>query len=285
MASKLDLVMRQSHRAGEKLFVDYAVRASRWSTATAGRYTKRPSSLPSWALPTTPTPRPLDAESPRLDRRTRADLCSPRGVPEIVVPDNLKAAVTRAHRYEPELNRTYADLAHHSGFAVLQREQPSHGIRQGRSGCPSGGTLDSGPAAAPHLLLTGEVNAAISPLLLALNAHPFKKLPGSRQQLFAALDARRSSPSLFSPTNMPSGNRFVSISITTWKSKATTTRCPTRWSKQQLDVRLSTHVVEMFAKGKRVASHQRSPTRGTTVPSRRICPSRTSAMLNGRPSG
>jgi transposase len=31
------------------------------------------------------------------------------GVPEMVVPDNLKAAVTRAHRYEPEINRTYAD--------------------------------------------------------------------------------------------------------------------------------------------------------------------------------
>ena len=41
------------------------------------------------------------------------------GVPEIVVPDNLKAAVSRAHRYEPELNRTYADLAHHYGVAVI----------------------------------------------------------------------------------------------------------------------------------------------------------------------
>ena len=40
-------------------------------------------------------------------------------VPEIVVPDNLKAAVNRAHRYEPELNRTYADLAHHYGVAVI----------------------------------------------------------------------------------------------------------------------------------------------------------------------
>jgi len=35
------------------------------------------------------------------------------GVPDIVVPDNLKAAVTRAHRYEPELNRTYADYVTH----------------------------------------------------------------------------------------------------------------------------------------------------------------------------
>ena len=34
-------------------------------------------------------------------------------------PDNLKAAVTRAHRYEPEINRTYAALAQHYGFAVI----------------------------------------------------------------------------------------------------------------------------------------------------------------------
>jgi transposase len=47
------------------------------------------------------------------------------GVPEVVVPDNLKAAVQRAHRYEPELNRTYADLAHHDGFAVV----PARAVR------------------------------------------------------------------------------------------------------------------------------------------------------------
>lgn len=37
----------------------------------------------------------------------------------MVVPDNLKAAVSRAHRYEPTLNRTYADLAQHSGVAIV----------------------------------------------------------------------------------------------------------------------------------------------------------------------
>jgi transposase len=41
------------------------------------------------------------------------------GVPQVVVPDNLKAAVSRAHRYEPTLNRTYADLAQHYGVAIV----------------------------------------------------------------------------------------------------------------------------------------------------------------------
>ena len=119
-ASKLDLVMRQTHRAGEKLFVDYAgqgipvvnshsgevheaaifvavLGASNYTYAEA-TWTQ---SLPDWI---------------GSHVRTFAAL---GGVPEIVVPDNLKAAVTRAHRYEPEINRTYADLAQHYGFAII----------------------------------------------------------------------------------------------------------------------------------------------------------------------
>ncbi len=109
-ASKLSLVMRQSHRAGEKLFVDYAgqsipivngqtgevqeaalliaVLGASSSTSVEATWTQ---SLPDWIA---------------SHVRTFAAL---GGVPDIVVPDNLKAAVTRAHRYEPELNRTYAD--------------------------------------------------------------------------------------------------------------------------------------------------------------------------------
>ena len=41
------------------------------------------------------------------------------GVPECVVPDNLRSAVSRTHRYEPDLNPTYADLAEPYGFVVI----------------------------------------------------------------------------------------------------------------------------------------------------------------------
>ena len=119
-AAKLDLVMRQTHRAGEKLFVDYAGQSvpvvNRHSGEVheaaifvavlgASNYTYAEAtwtqSLPDWI---------------GSHVRTFAAL---GGVPDIVVPDNLKAAVTHAHRYEPELNRTYADLARHDGFAVI----------------------------------------------------------------------------------------------------------------------------------------------------------------------
>ena len=111
------------------------------------------------------------------------------GVPEIVVPDNLKAAVTRAHRYEPELNRTYADLAHHYGVAVI----PARAAKPRDKAKVAVGVQVVERWIVARLrhhtfFALAEVNAAISELLPALNARPFKKLPGSRQSLFATLD-------------------------------------------------------------------------------------------------
>ena len=37
----------------------------------------------------------------------------------VVVVDNLKSGVTKPHRYEPDINPTYAELAAHYGFAIL----------------------------------------------------------------------------------------------------------------------------------------------------------------------
>ncbi len=111
------------------------------------------------------------------------------GVPEVVVPDNLKAAVTRTHRYEPDLNRTYLDLAYHYHVAII----PARAARPRDKA-----KVEVGVQVVERWILArlrhhtffalAEVNAAIRTLLPDLNARPFKKLPGSRQSLFAALD-------------------------------------------------------------------------------------------------
>jgi len=119
-AAKLDVVMRQEHRAGEKLFVDYAgqtvevidrrtgeVRQAQVFVAVLGAssytYAEAPWSqqLPDWI---------------GSHVRTFEFL---GGVTEVLVPDNLRSGVTKAHRYEPDLNPTYQDLASHYGVAVL----------------------------------------------------------------------------------------------------------------------------------------------------------------------
>ena len=119
-AKRLDLVMRQVHRAGEKLFVDYAgqtvpivdrmtgeIREAQIFIAALGAsnltYTEatRTQTLPDWCA--------------SHIRALEYLGCAP----ELFVPDNLKSAVTRACRYEPLLNRTYETLAEHYGVAII----------------------------------------------------------------------------------------------------------------------------------------------------------------------
>ena len=112
--------MRQTHRAGEKLFVDYAgqtvpvvdsrtgeIREAEIFVAVLGasNYTYAEATwtqgLPDWI---------------GSHQRTFGYL---GGVPEVVVPDNLLSGVTKAHRYEPDFNPTYQDLATHYRVAVV----------------------------------------------------------------------------------------------------------------------------------------------------------------------
>jgi transposase len=119
-AKKLDLVLRQAHRPGEKLFVDYAgqkvpVVESRTgdkldasifvAVLGASNYTYAEASarqdLSSW-----------------ITSHIRAFEFF-GGCPAVIVPDNLKAGVTHPCRYEPELNPTYEEMAVHYGVAVM----------------------------------------------------------------------------------------------------------------------------------------------------------------------
>ena len=187
---KLDLVMRQNHRAGETLFVDYAgqtmpvvnaltgeVREAAIFIAVLGasNYTFAEAtwsqSLPDW-----------------IGSHVRA-FAALGGVPQVVVPDNLKAAVSRPHRYEPTLNRTYADLAQHYGVAIV----PARAARPRDKA-----KVEVGVQVVERWILARlrhhtffsllELNSAIADLLVHLNRRPFKKLPGSRQSVFESLD-------------------------------------------------------------------------------------------------
>jgi transposase len=119
-AGKLDLTMHQHHRAGEKMFVDYAgetmpvidsrtgeIREASIFVASLGAssYTYAEASfsqdLPSW-----------------IGAHVRAFHFF-AGAPEILVPDNLWSGVTHPCRYEPDINKTYLEMAQHYGVAVI----------------------------------------------------------------------------------------------------------------------------------------------------------------------
>ncbi len=100
---KVDLVMRQEHRAGEKLFVDYAGQSVPVHDPVSG--TTHPAHIFVAVLGASSYTYVEAAWSQGLPEWIGAQVRAFSffgGVPEVVVPDNLKSGVTQAHRYEPE---------------------------------------------------------------------------------------------------------------------------------------------------------------------------------------
>lgn len=266
---KVDVVMRQDHRAGEKLFVDYAgqtkeivdrdtgeVRDAQIFVAVLGasNYSYAEATL-SQTLP--------DWIGSHV--RTFAYFGA---VPAIVVPDNLKSGVHLAHRYEPELNATYAEMGRHYGVAIIPT----------RSAKPRDkAKVESGVLVVERWILArlrnrtffslGELNAAIAELLEELNQRPFKKLPGNRRELFETLERPAMMPlpgSAYEYAEWKKARVNIDYHVAIDKHYYSV---PYQLVKEQLDARVSANTVELLYKGKRVASHRRSRQAGrhTTV--------------------
>jgi len=249
-AGRLKLTLRQVHIAGEKLFVDYSghtmevvdglsgeVLAAQIFVAVLGasNYTFAEAtltqSLPDW-----------------ISSHVRA-FAFLDGVARQTVSDNLKAGITRACFHEPMVNRTYADLARHYGTAILPA-RPYHPRLRNRC-----------------FFSLAALNEAIHDLLVDLNDRKLRGWDRSRRQLFDELDR----PALMRLPDEP-------YEYAEWK------RCrvnldyhveiakhyysvPHSLARQEVEARITARTVEIFLRGKRVASHLRStlPHRPTTV--------------------
>ena len=132
---RLDVVMRQDHKAGEKLFVDFPgltipiydevslavkFRAELFVAVLGASNYLYVEALYSQAL----------EHWVNANVRCFATL---RGCPHIVVPDNLKSAVTKASRYEPDVNATFAEMAAHYNIAII----PARPFRPRDKACAS----------------------------------------------------------------------------------------------------------------------------------------------------
>jgi len=189
-ARRLKPSMRQVHRAGEKLFVDFAGQRPQYVDRETGEVVTvelfvgvlgasgllyaeatRGQDLASW----------VTAHVHMLDAF--------QGTPAIWVPDNLRSAVVRPDRYEPQINRTYEDLAHHYGAVVIPAR-----IRH-----PQDKALaEIGVLLAERWVLAAlrhrtffdlvELNDAIRDRVRAINDRPMKRLGVSRQALYERLD-------------------------------------------------------------------------------------------------
>jgi transposase len=119
-AKQRDLVMRQEHRAGEKLFVDFVGQQVPIVCRFSGEI--RPASVFVAVFGASNYCYAEACESEALRDWLAVHVRALRffgGCPRYVVPDNLKNAVIKATRFEPQLNKSYQRLAEHYGFGIL----------------------------------------------------------------------------------------------------------------------------------------------------------------------
>ena len=280
---QLDVVMRQDHRAGDKLFIDYAgqtvpivnrdtgeINQAQIFVAVLGasNYTYAEATLtqtlPDW-----------------IGAHTRA-FAFLGGVPNVLVPDNLKAAVTTAHRYEPDLNPTYQDMANHYGVAVVPTR-----VRKPRDKAK----VEVAVQIVERTILAvlrhrsffslAELNAAIRELLHTLNTRAFKKLSGSRRSLFESVDKPALNP-------LPS----TRYEYAEWKKVRVHIdyhvefqrhyyAVPHALIRKQLDLRITATTLTK-ASASPLITALRYP--DATPPCPSTCPRNIAAMATGRPS-
>jgi len=258
-AKKLKPSMRQVHRAGEKTFIDFSGKrphvidrktgeqievelfvavlgASSFTYAEAIESQK----LPCW-----------------VDVHTRMNDYF-GGSTEIWVPDQLKSGVTGSCRYEPKINRTYQGLAEHYGTVVIpaRPRKPKDKAK-----------VESAVLIAQRWILArlrdraffsiAELNRAIRELLEKLNDRPMQKVGASRRQLYERLDKPALKPLPIQRYEIEEwkdcrvnidyhveiGRRYYSV--------------PHPLVGEEVEARFTTSIVEIYYKGRRVASHRR----------------------------
>ena len=149
---QLDVVLRQEHAAGEKLFVDYAGATIPSMILKAGRSDRPRSSSLSWGPARHLCRSHREPGVGALDRLAHPCLRISRRGSRLVIPDNTRTGVNRACRYEPDLNRTYHELAMHYGVGVLPTDLQASRQSQGRNRRTDRPALDCGGAAASEVL-------------------------------------------------------------------------------------------------------------------------------------
>ena len=259
--------MRQVHKAGDKLFVDYAgqtvpivngdtgeVRFAQIFVAVLGasNYTfceaTWSQSLPDW-----------------LGSHARA-LEFIGGVPKLIVPDNLKSGVTRACRYDPDLNPSYQQLAAHYGTAIMPaRPRKPQDKAKAEVGVQIIERWILARLRHHTFFSLGELNQCIRALLVEANSKPFKQLKGSRQQWFESLDKPALTPLPKHPyqyTDIKTVRVNVDYHI---QYDQHLYSVPHHLVGEKLELHATDHLVEIYFHNQRITSHARKYYPGMTT--------------------
>lgn len=255
----LDLPLRQIYRAGEKMFVDYAGMPLKVVDIRTGKIFEAPifvavlgASNYTFAEAT-----PSQELEHWIGSHCRC-LEYFGGVPEYIVPDNLRSGVTRACRYEPDINPTYQEMAAYYGTAVVPA-RPRH--PRDKAKVETGVQIVERSILAPLRNRTffslGEGNMAIREGLEKLNEKPFQKLDGSRRLLYEELEKSaltRLPAKRYEFARWKKARVNIDYHVEVEKNYYSVSY---RLVKEQVEVRLTDSTVEILHRGKRVSSHPR----------------------------
>jgi transposase len=260
---RISVTMRQTHVAGEKLFVDWAgdttpvfdsatgqehrahifvaaLGASNYTYAEA-QWTE---TLPDW-----------------IGAHVNA-LAAIGGVPKALVPDNLKAGITKPSRYEPGINRTYQDLADHYGCVVLPaRVMKPRDKAKVEVAVQIVERFVLAKLRCQRFFSLAELNSAIRDCVTTINGRVMRKIGKSRHELLETLDG----PALTALPTTP-------YSYAEWKRARVAPdyhieiaghyySVPSKLIREIVEARITDATVEIFHKGQRVASHALSAVR------------------------
>jgi transposase len=258
-AGHLKLSMRQTHRAGEKTFIDYSGKRPEIVNPQTGEMT-----AVELFVAVLGASNYTYAEATRTQQMEEWVAAHTRmleyfgGASEIWVPDQLKSAITQPCRYEAGVNRSYQDLAHHYG-AVVVPARPAAPRDKAK--------VESAVLVTQRWILARlrnrtffsleELNVAIRVLLDDLNNRPMQKIGKSRREQWEALDRPALKP-------LPA-NRFE---LARWKPCRVNIdyhieverhlySVPYQLVHARIEVRYTAAIIEIFHQSRRVASHMR----------------------------
>ncbi len=256
---KVDVVMRQVHRAGEKLFSDFAGATLAVTNPHTGE-----------VLPAHIFVAAMGASSFTYAEAFWGENCEAwclghanafaymGGVSDQIVPDNPRAAVTKPSPYEPDIHADFHYMATFFGSAVIPAR-----VRKPRDKAK----VEAAVRVATMWIVAAlrdrtffslpELNSAIRELLEKLNDRPFKKMPGSRRSVFETVDKPALKPlpdGRYEYTHIGYARAGLDYHISV---DGHLYSVPYEHAKKKLEYRLTSKTLEVFLLGRRIASHPR----------------------------
>lgn len=263
-AGQKDLWMPQVHKVGEKMFVDY-------TGITMPITNPKDGSIYKAQIFVAVLGASLYVYAEATMSQTLQDWISSHcnafkffgGVPEIVIPDNLRSAINKAHIYEPEENPTYQEMASHYGVVIMAarvrkpKDKPlvEQAVQQVERQILA-------PLRDRKFFNLNELNYEIKPLLEKMNKKSFQKISGSRWSQFeeiekAALKPLPETAYEYAEWQKARANKGYMVFVGEHYYSV-----PYQYADKKVDVRSTKNMVEIFYKSKRITSHRRNYKKG-----------------------